>query len=518
MSTSFLSINNLTFSWPQSLNPVISGLTVQFSSGWSAITGPNGGGKTTLLKLVCGLLEPESGSISRPSSDSKEIAVYCPQNTDAMPEGWETAFGNFDGNIGKILALLEIGDDWLFRWETLSGGEKKRLQLAAALCMEPLVLALDEPTNHLDTHSRTCIINALKAFGEHGSGERSSQGIGLVVSHDRELMDALCHATLFLAPNEAKLYPGGAAKALELRDAERKAGESSWQKAEGALKKERDLVQRQNEEVSRTKGRLSLSGLDPRDSSERAKIKAAILTGKDAVAANAKSRANTRASQAEEKLKNIDRPQYRKEGVSIQTEVIKRAVILRLPAGDISAGDYRFTIPELVITPASRIALTGNNGTGKTTLVSHLISRLPKEEILYLPQEIPQEESARILSLMAEMDNTKRAAVLSSFYRLGGTTESAVSTSQEHKTVSPGELRKLLIAEALTRPLSLIIMDEPTNHMDITSVLILENALKESGCPLLLVSHDRVFLEKLTNEHWILERNENRGILRIEKG
>ncbi|MDR1748499.1 MAG: ATP-binding cassette domain-containing protein, partial [Spirochaetaceae bacterium] len=418
MGLSFLLINNLTFSWPQSLSPVISGLTVQFSRGWNAITGPNGGGKTTLLRLACGLLDPDSGSVSRPFSaetapfsagSGQAVSVYCPQNTDTMPEGWETAFGNFDSGIGKILALLEIGDDWFFRWETLSGGEKKRLQLAAALCMEPSLFALDEPTNHLDIHSRSRIIRALKEY----------QGIGLLVSHDRELMDTICGATLFLAPNEAKLYPGGATKALELRDADRRARETSWQKADAALKKERELVRRQSEEVSRTKGRLSLSRIAPDDSSARAKIKLAILTGKDAVAANAKSRANTRAAQAEEKLRNIGKPQYRTEGVSIQTETSQRDSILRLPSGELSAGDYRLTIPELVITPNSRIALAGNNGTGKTTLVSHIISLLPDNGRLYLPQEINPKDAERLIHTVEEMDNAKKAEILSGLYRLG---------------------------------------------------------------------------------------------------
>ena len=158
----------------------------------------------------------------------------------------------------------------------------------------------------------------------------------------------------------------------------------------------------------------------------------------------------------------------------------------------------------------SKIALTGQNGTGKTLFIKHLISELEKsgrtKEVMYLPQEIPPSQEEQILADFAALEDAERGEVLSTLYRLGSEPENL-----QQGSVSPGELRKLMISLAVERPLSLLILDEPTNHMDITSVLVLENALSSLSCALLVVSHDRSFLGKVANENLHTERNGNEG-------
>ena len=125
---------------------------------------------------------------------------------------------------------------------------------------------------------------------------------------------------------------------------------------------------------------------------------------------------------------------------------------------------------------------------------------------MYLPQEIPASQEEEILADFAALEDAERGAALSTLYRLGSEPENL-----QQGSVSPGELRKLMISLAVEKPLSLLILDEPTNHMDITSVLALENALSSLSCALLVVSHDSVFLSKVTNESLHTERNGNEG-------
>ncbi len=127
---------------------------------------------------------------------------------------------------------------------------------------------------------------------------------------------------------------------------------------------------------------------------------------------------------------------------------------------------------------------------------------------MYLPQEIPEEQQQEILSQFKELEDDERGDVLSTLYRLGSEPENL-----QQGSVSPGELRKLMISLAIEKQLSLLILDEPTNHMDITSVLALENALVSLSCALVVVSHDRAFLAKITNEKVHIERDGNEGKL-----
>lgn len=216
MSNQFLCINKLLFSYPTSSVTLFDGFNTQFASGWTCVAGSNETGKTTLLNLIQGVLEPSSGKIS---IDGKTVDVsYCEQECVLLPENAYSAFWDSDNSVRKFFSLLKITEDYFERWETLSGGEKKRVQIACALAEQKNVLLLDEPANHLDESSKELILSALETF----------TGIGIVVSHDREFSDKLCSSTLYLYREEneiaggrecvcGKMYQANLSKTIELR-------------------------------------------------------------------------------------------------------------------------------------------------------------------------------------------------------------------------------------------------------------------------------------------------------------
>jgi ATPase subunit of ABC transporter with duplicated ATPase domains len=165
---------NISFAYAKATQPLIKNLSVHFTRGWTGIVGANGVGKSTILKLATGGLEPQQGHVKIP-----DFVIYCPQRTDYAPDQLSDLISSMDGDAFEFKGRLGIEDDWIERWSTLSHGERKKAQIAVAMWRKPQVLAVEEPTNHLDAEAQDLLYAALSSFGN----------VGMLVSHDRRLLD-----------------------------------------------------------------------------------------------------------------------------------------------------------------------------------------------------------------------------------------------------------------------------------------------------------------------------------------
>jgi ATPase subunit of ABC transporter with duplicated ATPase domains len=494
MASAQLVLHAVEFAHPGMTAPLFTELTVQFPAGWTGIVGPNGAGKTTLLKVAVGELAAQGGTVNR-----QGLALYVAQRTDEPPEFFEDFIWAPDATVLK--SRLRVGDDWPERWPTLSHGERKRAQIAVALWREPAVLALDEPSNHIDADARRLLLQALKEFG----------GVGLLVSHDRALLDELCTQCLLLDPPDAVLRPGGVTEAMEQQENDEKSARSAneaLRRTEGRLRDEaqrRRVVAEQKAAASRGSKQVKIPA---HDHDGRAQRNLAKMSGKDAYAGKMVAQMKQRAGKIGAQRAELTVKKRYETGIWVDgASFMPRDFLLRLPAGDLPlGGGRRLRFPDLEIGGTSRIALSGANGLGKSTLIRHLLEhlRVPVEKRVTVPQEISAEESRTLLETVKQLPNDELGRVMITISRLG----SRPARLLESALPSPGEVRKLLLALGIVRGPHLIVMDEPTNHMDLPGILCLEEALADCPCALLLVSHDESFLEKITETEWRLARDE----------
>jgi ATPase subunit of ABC transporter with duplicated ATPase domains len=486
MSTSAIQIENISFTYAGATRPLFAHLSAHFTAGWTGVVGANGAGKSTLLKLAAGNLEPQSGRVVRP-----ETALYCQQRTDAMPEHLDALMHATAGDAYALKGRLGIQDDWLWRWDSLSHGERKRAQLAVALWRQPQVLAVDEPTNHLDMDAQDLVFAALATF----------QGVGILVSHDRRLLDNLCHQCLFLDPPEATLRPGSYTQGAQQAERERLTNLRQRRQAKLELSKLKREAHKRRSAASQADRKRSKRGLAKKDHDARSKIDQARLSGKDGYAGKRLNQLGGRLAQAQKKLDGVRVKKTHTLGVWMMGARSQRDLLFHLPEGSLDlGGNRRLIFPDLSMRPDDRIALTGPNGSGKSTLISHILSRLDLDEdlITYLPQEIDLRASREILARARALSGEKLGQMMTLVSRLGSRPERLL----ESATPSPGEIRKMLLAMGIIKTPHLIIMDEPTNHLDLPSIECLEQVLTDCACGLLLVSHDRPFLDAVTCIGW----------------
>lgn len=486
MNDTFLNFSQITFSYEMAAAELFHDISFHTAAGWSGIIGGNGTGKTTLLKLAAGILTPDKGKINLPPN-----SVYCPQRTDDNPNQFRELVSANTKSAHLIKGQLGIIDDWLDRWNTLSHGERKRAQIATALWLKPDVLAIDEPTNHIDMQAREIIVQALHSF----------KGIGLIVSHDRELLDSLCYQCIFIDPPEVITRPGGYTQAIKVIEEEQQVVKKQYLLKKSAMKKLKKEVNRRKAEAQKSQKKRSKKGLSKKDHDAREKKDRARVTGKDAVAGKLQKQLSGRLAQASAEFSNIKPKKDHTLGIWLPGSVSKRDFLLQVPAGTLSlGGEKELHFPELLINPKDRIGITGANGTGKSTLIRSFIDKInaPKENITYIPQEIPLAQSQRILNEAQALPSEKLGHLMTIVSRLGSRPERLLESSEP----SPGEFRKLLLALGMIYEPHIIIMDEPTNHMDLPSIECLEQALSDCPCSLVLVSHDRYFLDKLIKVRW----------------
>jgi ATPase subunit of ABC transporter with duplicated ATPase domains len=487
-----IELQGVSFAYEDAGRPLLQGITCRFAAGWTGVVGPNGSGKTTLLKLATGLLEPVSGRIIRAGK-----AVYCEQRTDDAPPMFADLVRAADRAACEIRGRLRIETEWLERWQVLSHGERKRCQVGVALWHDPEVLAVDEPANHLDMDARRLLAGALASF----------RGIGVIVSHDRDLLDGLCGRCLFLDPPDAVMRPGGYTAGAREAERERRALLRARRVAGSTRRKLEQEIAKRRREAARADRRRSKHDLDPGDRDGREKAGRARNTGKDAIAGKLSRQLEGRLRQARGRQERLQVRKAHPTGIRMPGGRSQRDALFRVDGGELALGGGRaLRLPELVMRPDDRIALTGPNGAGKSTFVREIVGSLglPEKRAAYVPQEIDRADARLILERARGLPRNILGTTMNVVSRLGSRPQRLLESRQP----SPGEVRKLLLAVGIAQEPHLIIMDEPTNHMDLVSIECLEDALDECPCALLLVSHDRRFLKRLTEKRWHIDRDD----------
>jgi len=488
---SSLRAERLTFRWADQA-PILDGVDLHLDPGWTALVGENGAGKTTLLRLLAGELAPTAGRAWRAPPGA--TLALCPQEVERL----DAAIAGFaqagDGEARSLRGRLRLDPGGLPRWATLSPGERKRWQLGAALHQAPRILLLDEPTNHLDEEARELVIEALRRF----------TGVGLLVSHDRALLDPLCRRTLWLHRGQARQVPLPWSEARALLDQERSAawqaraaGQAAARRAAGALAEARR--QRAQAEAGRSRRTVDRKDHDGRSMGAR------TLAGW--AEARAGRQVEVRRRALEVAVANVPAPPRDPPvggRLALGWERAPRPTLLSLEAGALRAGD-RVLVRDLCLRLGreDRVRLAGANGAGKSRLLEALVeaSALPAGKLLWLPQELAPGAGREALERVRGLAEEERGRVLQLVASLGVAPERLLAS--RHPT--PGEARKLMLALGLGARSWGLVLDEPTNHLDLPSIERLEAALRAWPGALLLVTHDEAFASRLGAATWRID-------------
>ena len=506
MTNKSLTLNNVSFSYDSMPRPVFDGLSLAFPPGWTALAGPNGSGKTTLVSLIAGSLTPNAGFVSGNGG-----AVVCAQDMDAIPQFFSDPSLMNDPECLALLARLRIDETFPWRWDTLSGGERRRCCIADALSRNPSVLILDEPANHVDAATAELLAAELGRFS----------GIGILVSHNLEFLDRLCGNTVILRVGDrgAVARSWSCPPGIAFREAEKANGLLNDQRdaVRDRIKKleaRKDLAER---EVARSKKRLSKRNIDPHDHSARAKVNLARVSGKDAGSGGAASRLSGEIGRLSGDLARMEAPGMRKTGARIAGVRESRDRLYFRASGTmaIAGGTISLRHPDLAILCDDRIVIVGENGSGKTSLLSSIVRgiALSSERVFFLEQELSTSQRREAVADFQRLSPAEKAKVVSFIYRLGSEPDSVLST----ECASPGETRKLLLAFAMLRDVSVLALDEPTNHLDSLSVHVLAEALASFAGAVILVTHDKSFASSLGTAFWEVERRDETAELRIAR-
>ncbi|WP_295004355.1 ATP-binding cassette domain-containing protein [Sulfurimonas sp.] len=479
------------YKYASTAQPIFSEVTLDIEEGWSAITGVNGSGKSALLKLISKELKSEKGMII-----GNDLVVYCAQSTEVAPTELEEFMCTYTKEAFQIRDLLRVEDSWLGVWNILSHGERKRLQLAVALSMPSDVLMVDEPTNHLDQESQAIVIDALKSY----------KGIGILVSHDRVLLNALSQQTIMIKSGEVLKHRTTFSLAQDAYAQTLSHQRKTLGEQEHEFKKLGKAIQAQREQVSLAKKRFSKKNVGRFDSAEKEKINGAILTGKDKK--NGKNLQNTVTKQRQlgEKMGTIKKEYV--TGISFEGKISKHNFRVAVEKSCILLFETtELCFPRLSINVGEKVGISGENGVGKSSFIRYFINKVDfAHEYLYIPQEITEEEAKQLFKNVDEMSSEDKGELFTLIQCLGSDAKALL-----YSTVpSPGEIRKLLIAQGLLKHPSLIILDEPTNHMDLDSIESLESALQEYTGALVFITHDQTFLQNLSTKSWVFQKNKEK--------
>src|SRR5208282_158276 len=464
--------------------------------GWTGVFGANGAGKTTLLRLITGDLEPVAGHV-RLDPPGSTISV-CPQTVEAATPAIESFSSATDGTSRRIHGALALDPAALGRWPTLSPGERKRWQVGAALAAEPAVLVLDEPTDHLDADARELLVAALAHF----------RGIGIVVSHDRTLLERLTAHTIRVQGGSVRIFRGSYGEAKRTWEAEERERQTSYVR----LKEKHATLKRRLGD----KRRMAMSAETQWNAGAAQRMKgprdhdatSMMAKGKAEMASRRLSRDAAILRRSIDRVAGgLDEFKFSKEKgralfVDYQPAPMSRIFALDTPVLCVAAKPIVADV-HVVVGRESKIRVAGVNGAGKTTLLNAMIaaSHLPADHMLHLPQELTREDGITLLDSIRTLAAGLRSRVLTLAAALGLDPDRALASHSP----SPGEARKLALAYGLGRQVWACVLDEPTNHLDMPAIERLEDALAEYPGALVMVTHDDALARRCTNQEWRIE-------------
>ena len=510
-----ISINNLTVSYGgfTLLDNISFAISDKDKIG---LVGKNGAGKSTVMKLICGLQSPTSGSIDKPShlnigylpqvmehhkgrtvmeetltafesmsALEKELDLVNSQLAERSDYESKEYMGLIDrlNEINDILAmehseppevqaektLLGLGfkdEDFGRKTETFSQGWNMRIELAKILLTRPDVMLLDEPTNHLDIESIEWFEDYLKNY----------RGSLLLVSHDRHFLDTVTNRTIEIMLGHIHDYKVPYSRYLDLR--------------KERLAQQMAAYENQQKMIEKTEDFIAKFRYKPTKSNQvQSRIKAL------------------------EKLDRIEVDETDKASLTVKFPPAPRSGDIVFKATDLSVGYPQkvvFRHADIEIRRGEKVALVGRNGEGKTTLMRLIMGQLQPLEgeakvgynvsIGYYAQN-QEDVLDKDMTVYETLDNiavgdirTKLRDILAEFLFRGEDIDKKVSV------LSGGERARLGMAKLMLQPYNLLALDEPTNHMDIKSKEILQQALKAYDGTLIVVSHDRIFLDGLVDK------------------
>jgi ATPase subunit of ABC transporter with duplicated ATPase domains len=490
---SAIHLSHVSFSYSSAV-PVITDATFDLGPGWAGLVGANGAGKSTLLSLITGEHPPDSGTVSVEPVGLPP--VLCEQRVDELTVDIQNFGWDWDGDAVRMRARLDLDPDQLERWPTLSPGERKRWQIGAALVERPDILLLDEPTNHLDAEARDLLVSALGDFG----------GCGIVVSHDRDLLNSLTTKTIRVLPGRVEAWNGSYDPAHE---AWVTAAEEQAEKY-GKLKSDQKKLARRLDQQHRKTAQKD---------AERIRIRRnAPKKDHDARGAVAKGTHNrgqkTGATEVATITSSLQLVAGKVEGMQLDKDLGGPIGFDFAPSnkefpirydGCVLAGNKQLFEVNVAVRRTDRIRIAGLNGAGKTSLLRHLVEEaaIPPDRILYLAQETTSSEARTWLDGVNTLPPEDRGRVMTLVARLGADPGALLQSHQP----SPGEARKIALALGLGTPKWLLILDEPTNHLDLPSIERLESALATYQGALLLITHDDALAEQTTDTTWTVSES-----------
>jgi ATPase subunit of ABC transporter with duplicated ATPase domains len=474
------------------------------------VVGPNGAGKSTLLRLLAGLERPDEGRVERTPAT---LAVgYLPQEHDARPREtllgflarrtgvasaqadlerhtteWEPdayaaalerflalGGGDLEHRAGAVCAELGLPVSLEQETATLSGGEAARAGLAAVLLSRFDVLLLDEPTNDLDFDG----LDRLERFLDRFDG-----GLA-VVSHDRAFLDRTIDRIAEIDPwtGRVREWSGSWSEYEAQRDRDRTRRYAAFERGQERRREIEALLH-----ARRTQARAGGAAADRRGTH-------ALMT---------KVR---QAERALERVDTVDKP-YEPWELRLSLAARQRTgdTVLALEGAVATRGAFRLGPIDVDLVPGERLAVTGRNGSGKSTLLALLLGDLPlvagrrvvgrSTVVGALDQRrVAYDGADTLLDVFLRRTGLQplEARTLLAKFDLGGDHVARACT-----TLSPGERTRAHLAELMARGVNCLVLDEPTNHLDLEAIEELESALAAYEGTVVVVSHDRCFLERV---------------------